>query len=646
MHRDVAPEAAPPSEVTQGRKLVCVIGIDQYLTWRPLRNACSDARRIQAIFARLGFEEAVPPLLDRAASREALEDLVKDRLQTLDEADSLVLFFAGHGHARPHARGATGHLIPFDGELPGVKTSSWIDINAWLGDIARLPPRHVLVILDACYSGLAISEGMRGAPTLTEESFDPLRARRSRRVITSTMDDQRASDSGPLDGHSLFASGLIDALAASENGRIVTGTDLAQHVRRYVASHAGIKQTPDSDTFDDGRGDLIIAIPPMAADTVSPPPPSAASRRRSHRRLAFLATLPPLVALTAAAIMTRTPAPSAAPTPDAGTAPLALLAAEPMDAGVPPDAAPAAKPKTRRMAAPVPAPVTGRDDDVFAKVEAGDVAGMVALLLAGANVDAQGAFREKGTGATLRAPALGKAAYDCHRSMVEALIKYGASPRLGATVEGDKTWTAGTTPLMFAALRCKGRAGAAIVRALVGASAPIDQADDGGRTALHVVRDRLVAEALLAAQAPIEASAADGATPLIEAARSARKDVVKLLLEHGAKVGAKTAAGETGIWLASAAKLNHTTEAARVDVIVQLASAGANVDAAPAGTTSPLAQAIARDALDRAAILVRHGARLDPLIGAIGAATFQQETARKRALCAVLPATQHARVGC
>jgi hypothetical protein len=69
MHRDVAPEGAPPSEVTQGRKLICVIGIDQYAHWPHLQNARRDAERIRDLFAELGFAEASPPLLDGEAMR-------------------------------------------------------------------------------------------------------------------------------------------------------------------------------------------------------------------------------------------------------------------------------------------------------------------------------------------------------------------------------------------------------------------------------------------------------------------------------------------------------------------------------------------------------------------------------------------------
>jgi hypothetical protein len=60
-----------------------------------------------------------------------------------------------------------------------------------------------------------------------------LRARRSRRIITSSLDDQVALDSGPVHGHSLFTGCLIEGLTLDlrrDGRRLTTGSELGLYV--------------------------------------------------------------------------------------------------------------------------------------------------------------------------------------------------------------------------------------------------------------------------------------------------------------------------------------------------------------------------------------------------------------------------------
>jgi hypothetical protein len=649
MHRDVVPLPSSPTGAARGRNLVCVIGIDRYPRWPVLHNARRDAERIRALFAELGFADAAPPLLDTAATREAIDRLVKDDLARLGLDDSLVVFFAGHGHTavQPHSR--TGYLIPCDGDDSDGKVSSWIDVEAWLFDIAKLPPRHILVVLDSCHSGIALESvrRVRGSGRLPAISYEALRRRRSRRVIASAMDDQLALDSGPVEGHSLFAGGLIDALTTGGD-RLVTGIELALQVQRYVMRHEP-QQTPGVGSFDlHASGEMVIALGAGTEPAGDGARQVGGRRTRSAPRSLAIAGAA-LMAAATIATLSATPVAPAVP-PDAGAVPVALVAAAPLDAMDAPGAAPDAGPRppkaaSRRRAARLDTAAASRDDAVFAAVAAHDTTGVVTLLLGGASPDARGVLREKGSGASLRVPALSSAAHDCHLPLVQALLQHGAATQTGATVEGAKPWTNGTTPLLFAAMRCRGREGAAVVGALVRAGARIDGSDDAGRTALHVVKDRLVARALLAAGAAIEAPAHSGATPLLEAARNARRDVVGVLLDAGARPGATTTAGETGLWLASAARPNRTLDPARDQIITRLARAGVPIDDAPAGAGSPLAQALARGADDRAVLLLDLGAHVAPLLDAITTGA----PARVAALCAAgylarLPSAARAKV--
>src|SRR3954454_15720484 len=81
-----------------GRRYISVIGIDRYRTWDRLDNAVNDARGVLAAFEQHGFVSIAPALLDGAATGEALRRLPGTLKPELGGSDSLVVFFAGHGH--------------------------------------------------------------------------------------------------------------------------------------------------------------------------------------------------------------------------------------------------------------------------------------------------------------------------------------------------------------------------------------------------------------------------------------------------------------------------------------------------------------------------------------------------------------------
>ena len=263
-----------PAPVRRGRNVIAVIGIDNYIHWRKLNNAVSDAEGVRNFFVKsLGFQEVVPHLYNADATLEAINSLVLDQLQAvLKEDDSLILFFAGHGHTETTILGEnevqTGYLIPCGGRLPEERRfGGYLKLDSFLKDVALLPARHVMVILDACYSGFALGQ------TVTvlrdhERYTDDLDRRVSRHVVTSAMHDQPALDNGPVLGHSLFTGALIEALqsgkADPDHRGFVTGSELALYVQKAVLGYAQarkVEQTPDYGYFEyHQRGELIIAL--------------------------------------------------------------------------------------------------------------------------------------------------------------------------------------------------------------------------------------------------------------------------------------------------------------------------------------------------------------------------------------------------
>lgn len=272
--RDVAGVGEPVvCETSRGNMYVAVVGIDRYCAWSSLQRAVSDARGARDTFVKLGFKEFRPALFDDAATGVALQRLVTDELRALGNEDSLVVFFAGHGHTvpTPYPDGTLskrGYLVPVDAEPPGTTSvGTLVSLDNWLHDLAHLPPKHILVVIDACHSGIALNPVIRwrGEDVRTSEPLARLRARRSRRIITSALDNELAMDGGPIEGHSLFTGCLIEALTGglqAKTGQLsATGSEIALHVQRRVSSFPASRQTPDFGALElDNRGELVIEL--------------------------------------------------------------------------------------------------------------------------------------------------------------------------------------------------------------------------------------------------------------------------------------------------------------------------------------------------------------------------------------------------
>ena len=126
LERILNPLVVEPELVEQGRSLVVVIGIDKYTHWRTLNNAVQDALGMQqTLIDKLGFTAPIAPLIDGAATQEAIEALDEQQLrELLKEDDSLVLFFAGHGHMIEQDS-ETGYIIPADARMPDGAREHW-----------------------------------------------------------------------------------------------------------------------------------------------------------------------------------------------------------------------------------------------------------------------------------------------------------------------------------------------------------------------------------------------------------------------------------------------------------------------------------------------------------------------------------------
>ena len=112
------------------------------------------------------------------------------------------MFFAGHGLDRELPTGSErGYLVPHDGEsrVQGPAWESLYGMNR-LADLSEaIPARHVLFVLDCCFSGSVLKETLkplapRSLHAGTGDNLSRVFNRRAFQVITSGAGDETVAD--------------------------------------------------------------------------------------------------------------------------------------------------------------------------------------------------------------------------------------------------------------------------------------------------------------------------------------------------------------------------------------------------------------------------------------------------------------------
>ncbi|HDS1124560.1 TPA: polysaccharide deacetylase family protein [Stenotrophomonas maltophilia] len=266
--------AASDATVTTGyeKSWAIVVGIDSYAKWPKLEYASHDAQAVADILTgQFGFPSSqVIVLKNEQATRNNILAAFHDRLadDRTGKNDRVFVFFAGHGATRQLASGRDlGYIIPVDSDPKEFATDA-IAMTDIQNIAESMQAKHVMFVMDACYSGLGLT---RGGPS--SSSFLRENARRSaRQMLTAGGADQQVADAGP-NGHSVFTWVLLQALAGKGdlNGDgLITGTELAAYVAPAVSAVS--HQTPAFGSLPGSQGgEFVFQVPDsqefLTADT-------------------------------------------------------------------------------------------------------------------------------------------------------------------------------------------------------------------------------------------------------------------------------------------------------------------------------------------------------------------------------------------
>ena len=251
------------------------IGINKYSNNIPiLNNAVRDAQEFERIMkTRYGVTQIVS-LYDEEASLKNIVAAFDGLRNKLTKEDNLIIYFSGHGEL-VHNR---GYWIPVD--AVGEQRITYLSNHEIRDLLADLKAHHILVIVDACFSGALFD---RSRSSLKERYYTIP----SRWVLTSGQKEP-VPDGVPGD-HSPFAKSLLTQLENHPKSILSLG-ELWINMREGIIFNS--KQTPacepvkdanhqggefffiDTEAGDQDPTDLssIVKVPPVDTSPVAPKP--------------------------------------------------------------------------------------------------------------------------------------------------------------------------------------------------------------------------------------------------------------------------------------------------------------------------------------------------------------------------------------
>ncbi|QSQ23363.1 polysaccharide deacetylase family protein [Pyxidicoccus parkwayensis] len=240
-----------------------VIGINAYQKWPKLSYAVNDAEGVRELLVRkyLFKPENVTVLLDGEATRERILSVLGDRLADpakVQREDRVFVFFAGHGITRRLPNGKSlGYIVPVDADTSNYQSTA-ISMTNFQDISEAIPAKHALFVMDACYSGLALTRGGPAAGGDVRKYLQEVTRRSVRQVLTAGGADEQVADQGP-NGHSIFTWTLLQGLEGQADlnaDGYVTGSELAAYVGPTVSSLS--KQTPAFGSMPGSEGGEFV----------------------------------------------------------------------------------------------------------------------------------------------------------------------------------------------------------------------------------------------------------------------------------------------------------------------------------------------------------------------------------------------------
>lgn len=265
------------------QSVAIILGVSDYGgDWESITTARADPLRMRKFLIDAGFDIVVI-LTDDEVTKENVERYMEDVFpELLGPKDRFLFYYSGHGTQRKLRNGRVRGYLPLSSSERG-KWSSMIsmdDLSDWHRNFESA--KHVLFIIDACFSGLA------GVQSKSDDGLDRLTyldlSQRGHHLFTAGTEDQ-VSLSADIWGGSLFTKALIDGARGAadtattnfQKDGLVSLTELRLYIRERVNAerrrypHLAIKQTAQwSDLLGASEGEFFFVAEDLRVERSTP----------------------------------------------------------------------------------------------------------------------------------------------------------------------------------------------------------------------------------------------------------------------------------------------------------------------------------------------------------------------------------------
>jgi S1-C subfamily serine protease len=157
-----------------------------------------------------------------------------------------------------------GYLVPVDSDTRNIFSTA-ISMDQVRQFSRRLPAKHVLYLIDACYSGLGLTRS-GGIPPSDRDYLNKITTRKAHQMLTAGGKGEQAHEE---EGHGVFTKYILEGLDGSadrDDKGYVTFSDLASYVKPKVTRETRNSQVPQYGSID-GEGEFVFVLtrPAMAA---------------------------------------------------------------------------------------------------------------------------------------------------------------------------------------------------------------------------------------------------------------------------------------------------------------------------------------------------------------------------------------------